>query len=164
MRKQLLAAALLLLASGASMRAGSSRASESPRATSGADIFEQVLVKVNGDIITKTELEQRQVAVLRQKMQGQVDPASLKNDETLKKQAAGFKVYKSSEPFGPNRLYVVFLEPTVPASEYELFNMLLRTMTPEEQRAEGAQEMWKRYADAFAAGLNKLSLVPLGGA
>ena len=85
-------------------------------------------------------------------------------DETLKKQSAGFKVYKSSEPFGPNRLYVVFLEPTVPASEYELFNMLLRTMTPEEQRAEGVQDMWKRYADAFAAGLSKLSLTPLGGA
>jgi len=44
-----------------------------------------VLVKVNGDIITKTELEQRQVAVLRQRMQGQIDPEALKNDETLKK-------------------------------------------------------------------------------
>ncbi|HYT66219.1 MAG TPA: hypothetical protein VEL51_07380 [Vicinamibacterales bacterium] len=84
-------------------------------------------------------------------------------DETLKKQAAGFKVYKSTEPFGPNTLYVVQLEPTVPNSEYELFNMLLRTMTPEEQRAEGVQAMWKRYADAFAAGLSKLSLTPLGG-
>jgi hypothetical protein len=84
-------------------------------------------------------------------------------DETLKKQAAGFKVYKSSEPFGPNTLYVVLLEPTVPASEYELFNMLLRTMTPEEQRAEGVADMWKRYADAFAAGLSKLSLTPVGG-
>ena len=31
-----------------------------------ADILEQILVKVNGDIITKTELEQRQVAALRQ--------------------------------------------------------------------------------------------------
>ena len=30
-----------------------------------AEIIEQVLVKVNGDIITKTELEQRQVAALR---------------------------------------------------------------------------------------------------
>lgn len=88
MKKQLLAAALLLVASAAPMRADSSRAPESPRATSAADIFEQVLVKVNGDIITKTELEQRQVAVLRQKMQGQIDPASLKNDETLKKQLA----------------------------------------------------------------------------
>ena len=32
-----------------------------------ADILEQVLVKVNGEIITKTELEQRQIAALRQK-------------------------------------------------------------------------------------------------
>jgi hypothetical protein len=84
-------------------------------------------------------------------------------DETLKKQAAGLKIYKSSEPFGPNALYVVLLDPAVPASEYELFNMLLRTMTPEEQRDPGAQDMWKRYADAFAAGLSKLSLTPLGG-
>jgi peptidyl-prolyl cis-trans isomerase SurA len=30
------------------------------------DILEQILVKVNGDIITKTELEQRQIAALRQ--------------------------------------------------------------------------------------------------
>src|SRR6476620_7624676 len=53
-----------------------------------AEIIEQVLVKVNGDIITKTDLEQRQVAVLRQKMQGQVDQAAMKNDETLKKMLA----------------------------------------------------------------------------
>lgn len=32
-----------------------------------ADILEQILVKVNGEIITKTDLEQRQVAVLRQR-------------------------------------------------------------------------------------------------
>lgn len=32
-----------------------------------ADILEQVLVKVNGDILTKTEFEQRQVAALRQR-------------------------------------------------------------------------------------------------
>jgi parvulin-like peptidyl-prolyl isomerase len=36
-------------------------------ATLSADILEQVLVKVNGDIITKTELEQRQIAAIRQK-------------------------------------------------------------------------------------------------
>ena len=33
----------------------------------GGDIIEQVLVKVNGEIITKTELEGRQIAALRQK-------------------------------------------------------------------------------------------------
>ena len=31
------------------------------------DVLEQILVKVNGDIITKTELEQRQIAALRQR-------------------------------------------------------------------------------------------------
>ncbi len=36
-------------------------------ATVNADILEQVLVKVNGEIITKTDLEQRQIAALRQK-------------------------------------------------------------------------------------------------
>ena len=36
-------------------------------ASPGGDILEQVLVKVNGDIITKTDLEQRQIATLRQK-------------------------------------------------------------------------------------------------
>jgi peptidyl-prolyl cis-trans isomerase SurA len=75
MKKQILAAALVFTASVVTpMR---------------AEIIEQVLVKVNGEIITKTELEQRQVAVLRQKMNGQqVDPESLKNDQQLKKMLA----------------------------------------------------------------------------
>src|SRR6201981_3440952 len=34
-----------------------------------AEIIEQILVKVNGEIFTKSDLEQRQVAVLRQKGQ-----------------------------------------------------------------------------------------------
>ena len=41
-----------------------------------AEILEQVLVKVNGDIITKTDLEQRQVSYLRQRNQ-QFDPKDL---------------------------------------------------------------------------------------
>jgi len=54
-----------------------------------ADVIEQVLVKVNGDIITKTELEQRQVAALRQRLSGKnVDPDMLKTDEQLKKALA----------------------------------------------------------------------------
>jgi len=53
-----------------------------------AEILEQVLVKVNGDIITKTQLEQRQVAVLRQRLNNQVDAEAMKNDEQLKKMLA----------------------------------------------------------------------------
>ena len=48
-------------------------------------IIEQVLVKVNGDIITKTDLEERQIAALRN---SRIDPEILKNDEQLKKALA----------------------------------------------------------------------------
>src|SRR5713101_3034769 len=41
-----------------------------------AEIIEQILVKVNGEIFTKSDLEQRQVAVLRQKGQA----SDLKSD------------------------------------------------------------------------------------
>lgn len=60
---------VLLVALAIPMRAASWR----------GDILEQVLVKVNGDIITKTDLEQRQIAALRQR-----NPAPLKDDELKK--------------------------------------------------------------------------------
>jgi hypothetical protein len=84
-------------------------------------------------------------------------------DETLKKQGAGFKVYKAAEPFGSNTLYVVQLDPVVPSAEYDLFAMLQKVLTPEELRDPATAEMWKKYAGAFAAGLSKLSLTPVGG-
>lgn len=52
--KKLLAAALSIFFVGATVR---------------AEIFEQILVKINGDIFTKSDLEQRQIAALRQKGQ-----------------------------------------------------------------------------------------------
>ena len=43
----------------------------------GAEIFEQVLVKVNGEIITKSEFEQRQIVALRDRPElGNVSPSS----------------------------------------------------------------------------------------
>ena len=53
-----------------------------------AEVLEQVLVKVNGDILTKTELEAKQVAALRGRINAAVDADALKNDETLKKMIA----------------------------------------------------------------------------
>src|SRR3954447_24567624 len=53
-----------------------------------AQILEQVLVKVNGDILTKTELEAKQIAALRGRINSAVDADALKNDETLKKMIA----------------------------------------------------------------------------
>jgi parvulin-like peptidyl-prolyl isomerase len=49
-----------------------------------AEIIEQVLVKVNGEIFTKTELEQRQVLALRQRGQ-QIDLKSAAANQQLRK-------------------------------------------------------------------------------
>jgi hypothetical protein len=84
-------------------------------------------------------------------------------DATLKQQAAGFKVFKAAEPFAGNVLYVVVIEPVVANSEYELFSLVSKVMTPEELRAPETVEMWKRYGAAFAAGLGKLTLSKIGG-
>jgi len=49
-----------------------------------AEVIEQVLVKVNGEVFTKTDLETRQVAALRQLGQ-QVDPKTDPSDAQLRK-------------------------------------------------------------------------------
>jgi parvulin-like peptidyl-prolyl isomerase len=49
-----------------------------------ADVIEQVLVKVNGEIFTKTDLEERQVQALRQ-MGQQIDPKSDLSDTQLRR-------------------------------------------------------------------------------
>jgi len=53
-------------------------------ASARAEIIEQILVKVNGEIFTKSDLEQRQVAALRQKGQA-IDLKSDPNNVQLKK-------------------------------------------------------------------------------
>jgi peptidyl-prolyl cis-trans isomerase SurA len=83
--KRTLLALVTLAALVAPMRADPSASSGSPRAASRGEIIEQVLVKVNGDIITKTDLESRQIDALRRKMGSQIDPKSLQNDAELRK-------------------------------------------------------------------------------
>jgi|SwirhisoilCB1_FD_contig_31_11041525_length_551_multi_4_in_0_out_0_1 hypothetical protein len=82
-------------------------------------------------------------------------------DATLKQQAAGFKIFKSAEPFAKNALYVIVIDPVVPNAEYDVFAMLQKTMTPEELRAPETAEMWKRFIGAFASGPSLLSLTPI---
>jgi peptidyl-prolyl cis-trans isomerase SurA len=53
-------------------------------ATTRGEIIEQILVKVNGDIFTKSDLEQRQIAALRQKGQA-IDLKSDPNNIQLRK-------------------------------------------------------------------------------
>ena len=53
------------------------------------EIIEQILVKVNGDIFTKSDLEQRQITALRQKGQA-IDLKSDPNNVELRKALAAY--------------------------------------------------------------------------
>ena len=72
------------------------------------------------------------------------------------------KVYKSAEGMQGNELYVIVLDPAKPGMEYNPIDVLFNTMTDEQKRAPETQEMFKRYAAAFA-GINKLNVTPVGG-
>lgn len=53
--------------------------------TARAEIIEQILVKVNGEVFTKTDLETRQVGRLRELQAQKTDPKSDNNDELRKR-------------------------------------------------------------------------------
>ena len=83
-------------------------------------------------------------------------------DPALKTQGTAWKVFKASEGMGGNALYVVLVDPATPGTEYNPIDVLFKTMTDEQKRAPETQEMFKRYAGAFA-GVNKLNVTPVGG-
>jgi hypothetical protein len=82
-------------------------------------------------------------------------------DASVKQQMGSWKVYKSAEPMGANALYVIVVDPAVKNSEYELFGVLQKVLTPEELRDPAVIEMSKKAAAAFAQGYNKLNLTPV---
>ena len=83
-------------------------------------------------------------------------------DPALKAQGSAWHFFKSSEAMGGNALYVIVVNPATPGTEYNPIDVLFKTMTPEQQRAPETQEMFKRFASAFA-GVNKLNLTPVAG-
>jgi hypothetical protein len=83
-------------------------------------------------------------------------------DPALKAQGSAWKTFKATEPMGGNTLYVVVIDPAAASTEYNPIDVLFKTMTDDQKRAPETQEMFKRYAAAFA-GVNKLNLTPVGG-
>ena len=76
--------------------------------------------------------------------------------------APRWKIYKASEPMSGNALYVVVVDPAVAGTEYNPIDVLYKTMTDEQKRAPETQEMFKKFAGAFA-GVNKLNITKVGG-
>jgi hypothetical protein len=75
-------------------------------------------------------------------------------DATRKQQAAGWKVYKMTEPANGNIMYVYFIDPAVPGADYTATKIIAETMPSE------AQAIYETIKDAFAGqSLANLTLV-----
>jgi hypothetical protein len=77
-------------------------------------------------------------------------------DPVRKQQASGWKVYKATEPYQNNVLYISIMEPAVKGADYNVFPIL--------QEAFGdvaAREIFEKYRAAFGAGLSVLNLTPV---
>lgn len=69
-----------------------------------------------------------------------------------KQQAAGWKVFKSADPAGANVLYVFIIDPSVKGADYQVSNIIAEAFPAE------ANELLKKYGEAYAQGMNILNL------
>ena len=71
-----------------------------------------------------------------------------------KQQAASWKVFKSPDPGGRRHvLYVFMIDPAVKGADYTVSNILAEAFPPAE-----VNELYKKYADAYASGQNIVNL------
>src|SRR5712664_4017461 len=71
-----------------------------------------------------------------------------------KEQAKSWKVFKSPDPAaGGNALYVFIIDPAIKDADYTVSNILAEAFPPAE-----VNELYKKYADAYASGQNFVNL------
>jgi hypothetical protein len=80
------------------------------------------------------------------------------SDPIKKQQAQGWKMYRASEPIGPNALYVFILDPAVPFADYS-FKRLLDSLPASEAEA-ALKRLAGSLADAQRVFSMKLQAVP----
>ena len=84
------------------------------------------------------------------------DALEQSTDPAVRAQAAGWRVFKATEP-GPNAtvLYVFVIDPAIPGADYGLGRIL------SEAYPDRIQEIWKLYTGALAGGGSLLNLSPV---
>ncbi len=71
-----------------------------------------------------------------------------------KQQAAGWKVFKSPDPAGANTLYVFVIDPALKGADYQVSNII----TEGFGNTAETNDILKKYAEAYAQGMNILNL------
>ena len=70
-----------------------------------------------------------------------------------KEQAKGWKVFRSPDPAGMNVLYVYVIDPSIKGADYQVSTIITEAFPGPE-----ANEILKKYAEAYAQGLNIINL------
>jgi hypothetical protein len=83
------------------------------------------------------------------------------SDAKTKAEAGTWKYYKAAEPAGSDVMYVVVIDPAQPDTEYQFLEVLNKTLTDDQKRDPGTQDMYKKYAAAIDK-MNILNLTPVG--
>jgi hypothetical protein len=86
---------------------------------------------------------------------GKLKEALMKSEKPERKQqAAGWKIFKSPDPAGTNMvLYVFVINPALKGADYQVSNIIAEAFPPAE-----ANDILKKYAEAFAQGMNIVNL------
>jgi hypothetical protein len=86
---------------------------------------------------------------------GKLKEALQKSDKPERKaQAAGWKIFKSPDPANGNVLYVFIIDPAVKGADYSVSNILAESLPVAE-----VNDLYKKYADAYATGMNIVNLL-----
>src|SRR5690349_14071642 len=89
-----------------------------------------------------------------EEVMGKLKEALMKSDKPERKQqAASWKVFKSPDPAGANVLYVFVIDPSVKTADYQISNIIAEAFPPAE-----ANDILKKYAEAYAQGMNIVNL------
>jgi len=72
-----------------------------------------------------------------------------------KQQAAGWKIFHSADKAGANDLYVFVIDPVVKGADYQVSNIIAEAFPAE------ANDLLKKYAEAYAQGMNIVNLILL---
>ena len=97
---------------------------------------------------TQTAVFEEVMAKVREGLEKSTDPIR-------KQQAAGWKIYKSADPFQGFTLYVSVMDPAVKGADYNVFEILKETMTDAEARA-----LFEQFRTAFGTTQSLVSMSP----
>lgn len=96
-----------------------------------------------------------QTAVFEQVMQKVREALEKSSDPVRKQQAAGWRVYKSADPFQGNTLYLSVMDPAVKGADYNVFDFLKETMGDAEARA-----LFEQYRTAYGGAMHVVNMAP----